>query len=44
MAAMGLEVDLRFLSQVGRTALIVGVLTSGAMMAASLLLIRVMLH
>ncbi len=43
MAAMGLEVDLRFLSQVGRTALIVGILASGAMMTASLLLIRVML-
>jgi len=43
MAAMGLEVDLRFLSQVGRTALLVGVVASGAMMAASLLLIRVML-
>lgn len=44
MAAMGLEVDLRFLSQVGRTALLVGVLACGAMMAASLLLIRVMLY
>jgi uncharacterized integral membrane protein (TIGR00698 family) len=43
MAAMGLEVNLRFLSQVGRTALLVGVLACGAMMAASLLLIRVML-
>lgn len=43
MAAMGLEVDLRFLSQVGRTALLVGVLACGAMLAASLLLIRVML-
>lgn len=43
MAAMGLEVDLRFLSQVGRKALLVGAVACGAMMAASLLLIRVML-
>jgi uncharacterized integral membrane protein (TIGR00698 family) len=43
MAAMGLEVNLRFLGQVGRTALIVGVIACAAMCGGSLLLIQVML-
>jgi uncharacterized integral membrane protein (TIGR00698 family) len=43
MAAMGLEVNLRFLGQVGRTALIAGVIACAAMCAGSWLLIQVML-
>ena len=43
MAAMGLEVNLRFLARVGRLAVLAGIVSCVAMCAASLLLIRVLL-
>ena len=43
MAAMGLEVNLRFLARVGRLAVLAGVGSCVAMCAASLLLIRLLL-
>ena len=43
MAAMGLEVNLRFLSQVGRLALLAGIAACVAMCGGSLLLIRILL-
>jgi uncharacterized integral membrane protein (TIGR00698 family) len=43
MAAMGLEVNLRFLARVGRLALLVGLASCIAMCVASLMLIQVML-
>jgi uncharacterized membrane protein YadS len=43
MAAMGLEVNLRTMANVGRPALLTGLAAAAALSAASLLLIRLLL-